>query len=197
MIINLLPPDRKQDYAYAIRNTSLRRWVSALLFGVVGLGLIATYGLVTIQKSVNDYDHKVATTQKALTQQKLTQTENQVKDITNNLKLVTNVLSKEVLFSKLLQRIATVTPKGAILTNLQITQGTNALDLSAQASNYSTASQLQVNLADPDNQIFSKADLVSISCNAKSSDSRYPCSVQVRALFAANNPFLFINSKGP
>ncbi|HYH36468.1 MAG TPA: hypothetical protein VD706_03145 [Candidatus Saccharimonadales bacterium] len=48
-------------------------------------------------------------------------------------------------------------------------------------------------MADPKNKIFSKADIVSITCSDDNSD--YPCTINIRALFAPNNPFLFINNK--
>lgn len=195
-MINLLPPEIKQDYNYALRNTALRRWIIACGFGLIGLGIIATYGLATIQHSTNTYSHKVAAAQTALDQQQLTQTEAQVKDITGNLKLVVKVLSKEVLFSKLLKQIATVIPSNAVLTNLQISQTSGAIDITAAATDYATASQVQVNLQDPNNKIFSKADIVGIQCATSAINPKYPCTVQIRALFASNNPFLFINNKG-
>jgi len=195
-MINLLPPEIKQDYSYALRNTSLRRWIISCLIGLAGLGVIATYGLATLQHSTTTYQKRVDSAQAGLEGQKLTQTEGQVKDITNNLKLVVQVLSKEVLFSKLLKQLATVTPSNAVLTNLQISQTTGALDISAATSDYATASQFQVNMQDPKNQLFSKADLVGIQCSTNPSNSKYPCTVQVRALFASNNPYLFINNNG-
>jgi len=194
-MINLLPPEVKQDYAYALRNTVLRRWIVACIFGLVGLGFIATYGLATLQHSTTTYHDKVVATQTALTSQKINQTEAQVKDITGNLKLVVKVLSKEVLFSKLLKQIATVTPSKAILNNLQINQTTGAIDITAAATDYATATQVQVNLQDPKNQIFSKADIVSISCLTNAPDPNYPCVAHIRALFGSTNPYLFINNK--
>lgn len=193
-MINLLPPAVKQDYAYALRNTSLRRWVVGFVLGLVGLGIIATYGLVAMQRSIHDYSNQVVTAQDTLTQEKLTQTEAQVQDITDNLRLVAKVLSQEVLFSKLLKQIATVIPSNSVLTSLNISQASTGVDITAAATDYSTATQVEVNLADPANKIFTKADIVSIACSTGSSDPRYPCSVQIRALFATNNPFLFINN---
>ena len=84
-------------------------------------------------------------------------------------------------------------PPGSSLTGLNIAQVTGGIDITAGASDYNTASQVQVNLADPNNKIFSKADIVGINCASGSSGS-YPCTVTIRALFAANNPYLFINS---
>jgi Tfp pilus assembly protein PilN len=195
-MINLLPTEVKQEYAYALRNTALRRWVVACALAIVGLGLIATYGLLTMQHSTTTYTKQVATAQSSLDKQNLAATETQVKDISSSFKLVVKVLSKEVLFSKLLKQIATVIPSNVILTNLNISQTAGAIDITAAAADYNTATQVQVNLADPNNKIFSKADIISIVCATNVSTPKYPCSVQIRALFASNNPYLFINNKG-
>jgi len=192
-MINLLPPEVKQEYIYALRNTVLRRWIIACVLGLIGLGFVATYGLATIQRSTDSYSTIVTSKQNSLNQQKLGPTEAQVKDITGNLKLVLKVLSKEVLFSQVLKQMAAVIPPNAILTNLQISQTTGALDITAKATDYATASQVQANLQDPANKLFSKADLIGIHCGGTTNDP-YPCTVQIRALFASNNPFLFINT---
>jgi hypothetical protein len=87
-------------------------------------------------------------------------------------------------------------PAKTVLTNLQINKVQGGIDLSAQAVDYKTATQIQLNLQDPTNQIFAKADIISIACSANGTgtlNSKYPCLVQIRALFASNNPFLFIN----
>ena len=171
----------------------LARWVAAFLIALIGSGLIATYGLATMQRSTKTYSQQVDQTQAELQKENLNGTEAQVKDITSNLKLVVQVLSKEVLFSKLLKQIATVIPKKAVLKNLNISQTTGAIDITADAIDYQTATQVQVNLQDPNNKIFSKADIVSITCSATAEDTAYPCTVQIRALFATNNPYLFVN----
>jgi len=118
----------------------------------------------------------------------------QVTDISNNLKLAVQVLSQEILFSKLLKQLASVTPRNATLTNLSISDTQKGVDITAQTANYDAATQLQINLADPKNQIFAKADIITINCGS-TVGIRYPCTVNIRALFAANNPFLFINDK--
>lgn len=195
-MINLLPPEVKEDYAYALRNSALRRWVVACVAALIGLGLIATYGLATLQHSIGNLQQQVAVSQASLQTQHLTQTEDQVQSISDSFKLMVQVLSKEVLFSKLLKQIATVIPSNSVLTGLNISQTSPAIDLSAAASDYYTATQVQVNLQDPDNGVFAKADIVSISCQANADNAQYPCTVKLRALFSANNPYLFINNKG-
>lgn len=204
-MINLLPPDIKESYRYARRNVSLRKWVIALLIAFIGLGALGTFGLLTIQQSSLQFEKEVATSEEILKKEQYRATQKRVQDIGNSFKLVVRVLSQEVLFSQLLKQIGASIPTNANLTGLTISQTQGGLDITAVATDYKTASQVQVNLSDPDNKIFSKADIVSINCETTASsstsesaslDAQYPCKVTVRALFAANNPFLFINSKG-
>lgn len=195
-MINLLPPNIKEGYEYAQRNLKLVRWIMAFAIGLVGLGLIGGFGWLYMRSSINDYTSQVAIAQSQLTAQKVTQTDQQVKDITSSFKLVVQVLSKEVLFSQLLKQIATIMPPGANLTDLTISGTQGAIDITADATDYSTATQVQVNLADPANKIFASADLESVSCgSSQSANIHYPCTVTVKALFAKNNPFLFINQR--
>jgi Tfp pilus assembly protein PilN len=197
-MINLLPPASKQSYRYAKRNVGLLRWVLVGLVSLLILGGIGTYGWLSLHQSITNYQGQIATTQATLTKSKLTQTDAQVQDITNSFRLVVKVLSQEVLFSKLLKQMATVLPSGVNLTNLTIVtvQSGSGLDITADATNYTAASQLQVNLADPKNQIFASADIVSITCSSKGAvDPTHPCTVVLRTQFAQNNPFLFINQK--
>lgn len=192
-MINLLPPSLKSDYNYGRRNMALRRYAIALAFGLLGVVLITSAGLFTMQRSIASYNKQLATTQKHLNDEKIDQTRKQAEDITGSLKLAVNVLSQEILFSKLLTQIGQVTPSNTILTDLSITQIGGGIDIKAKSMDITSATQLQVNLSDPKNQIFSKADIQNISCNASSSDPHYPCTVTLRALFNTNNPFLFIN----
>lgn len=193
-MINLLPPDIKAGYHYARRNVGLRSWVIALFAALVGLGILATYGSLTLHQSTNDYTQQVAAANNQLQEEHLTQTEQQVKDMTGSLRLAVQVLSQEVLFSKLITQIGAAMPSGAILTGLDINQASGGLDLTASSTNYTTATQVQVNLGNATSGIFAKVDIISISCSANSSaDPKHPCSVQLRALFNTNNQFLFIN----
>lgn len=194
-MINLLPSRVKDDYRYARSNITLRRWVVMFLLAFVGLGVIATFGLVSLQRSTTDYERQIASTEKQLEQENFDGTQKQIQDMSNSFKLVVKVLGQEVLFSELLKQIAASIPANANLTGLNISQSQAAIDITANATDYDTATQVQVNLSDPRNKIFSKADIVNVNCGANAANPRYPCTVNVRALFADNNPFLFINSK--
>jgi Tfp pilus assembly protein PilN len=194
-VINLLPPDVKSNYIYARKNVGLRRWVLLFAIALIGLGAITTYSLVSLRQSTISYDHKIEKAEADLNKEDYVGTQKEVQDISNSFKLVVKVLGQEVLFSKLLQQIGQTMPAKTALTGLNIAQTSGGIDITAVASDYKAATQVQVNLADPTNKIFSKADITSIKCKG-SADPMYPCTVQIRALFAQNNPFLFINSKG-
>lgn len=196
-MINLLPPEVKSSYSYAHRNVKLRHWVVVFMIALVGLGGIATYGLLKLHQSTVHYQHEIATTEAALKKEKFTETQKKVQDISSSFKLVVQVLGKEVLFSQLLKQIAAIIPAKANLTGLNISQTQGAIDISAITPDYNTATQVQINLADPGNKIFSKADIVSITCTSgENQNPGYPCSVTIKALFATDNPYLFVNSKG-
>lgn len=196
-MINLLPPAIKQDITYARRNRTLLHWAVALLFLIGGIAAIAVFGQLYINRSANSSASKLEQAREQLKQQKLEETQAQVEDISSSLKLVVDVLSREVLFSKLLRQIGGAMPEGATLSGISIEKIEGGLDLQAAAADYRSASQVQINLQDPANKIFEKADIVSITCQADSlADPRYPCLVTIRALFSDNSPFLYI-SKSP
>jgi Tfp pilus assembly protein PilN len=196
-MINLLPSDIKEQYIYARRNTVLRHWAFALLFGLVGVGIVATGGMLVMQKSIEQFSEQVVSTEDSLKVQKLEETRKHAKEITDSLNLTVKVLSKEVLFSKMLTQIGAVTPPNTSLSDLSISQVQGSIDISAVASDYASASQLQTNLQDPKNEIFSRADIQTITCTSTNSNPKYPCNVTIKALFNENNPFLFINKSKP
>lgn len=193
-MINLLPSEMKLNYRYARRNRRLVRWAVGLLVALAGLAGLTGSGLLIMGHAEHQRSQEVAAVQQRLASQNVSETEKQVATISNNLKLMVTVLSKEILFSKLLTQLGSVTPPGTALTSLSISQTAGAIDITAGTKSYGDATQLQANLSDPTNRIFSKADIDSISCSSNSTqNSAYPCSVTIKALFASDNPFLFIN----
>lgn len=196
-MINLLPSDVKESFAYARRNTALRKWCIALFVSILAIAGIVLAGQVYMQRSINTYAVQVQQGQEQLEDQKLTETQTKVRDLTNSLKLVVQVLSREILFSKLLRQIGAALPNGAVLTDLSINDIQGGLDLRASATDYQTATQVQLNLQDPNNKIFEKADILNVQCTEgatanNTASANYPCTLQIRALFASNNPFSFI-----
>jgi Tfp pilus assembly protein PilN len=193
-MINLLPPEAKENVAYARRNTQLIRWSVALILVIFATIIALTAGQLYISSATASYERQVEQTEEQLKLQKLDDTQKRVKDMSNNLKLVVQVLSKQVFFSSLLQQIGAAIPPGAVLTGLSINQIQGGIDLTAAATDYETATQVQVNLQDPNNRIFQQADIENIQCTTNTPSEttiQYPCTITLRALFAENNDFTF------
>lgn len=191
-MINLLPTGIREDLLYARRNTVLSRWVVACSFALLGIGLIVAGGYVYLDQSSKTYVKRVEIAQRNLQSQNVEETQKKVEEISNNTKLATQVLSREILFSKLLRQLGSSLPENTILKQLQIDKLQGGLTLQAGAKDISGGAQLQLNLQDPKNKIFDKADIENITCVPPDPKIAYPCTVQIRALFTKSNPYLYI-----
>jgi len=189
-MINLLPSEQKNEITYARKNTTLLHWAVWLLLSIaIAIGLILT-GNIYINQSTASYTKRVAESQAALETKELGDAQKRITDLSNNVALIEKVLNRNILFSKLLKQAGSVMPDGTILLNLELSQIKGGIDLSAGAKDYNAATQIQVNLEDPNNKLFDKVDIVSINCS-EGSDAQYPCTVSLRALFSDENPYLF------
>lgn len=216
-MINLLPKEHRESILYARRNAKLLRWCITMI--VVIMIMIALWGVgyFYIVSTTKQYEKTIAQKRSDLQAQNLEETEKRIQDFSNNLKLILQVLEKEVLFSKLLRQVGSVMPSGSILSNIELSEIKGGINLSVQAKNYDTATQVQVNLQDKKNKLFEKVDIDSVSCSNKdpnetptapnnqtnnnenqtsdnsAANDKYPCTVNLRALFNDENPFLYIN----
>lgn len=190
-MINLLPPDTKQEITFARRNSVLRNWLLAIVVGFAGILLVIGGGLFFIVHSTDKWEKQVTAADAQLKQQKLQETQTRVKEMSESIKLASDVLSSQVLFSKLLSQVTTVLPSRALLQSLTIQSVSGGIDLTVGAKDYQSATQAQINLADPNNKVFEKADIVNINCQTEDPDNEYPCTATIRALFAKDNTFQY------
>lgn len=181
-MINLLPPAYRQTLRSRHQQRLVRAWLVVLWLSTAALALILVGSWVYINKQSNDLKQSIASTNQELAAQNITKVQKDAKTLTNNIKTINQVLSREIRFSDLIQDIGKVMPSGTVLNSLTLGQATGALDLSASAKNYATAAQIAVNLSDPANMIFNKVDINSISCSSAS--TAYPCTGSFRALFS-------------
>lgn len=202
-MINLLPDSYKTDIRYARRNSILRKWLLAASAALFGLNLIIMGGLVYMEQNTRALEKDLEASQLVLKSQKVDDTEKQLDQISGNTKLAIQVLSREVLFSKLLKQIGASLPNNTALKSLQINNVQGGIQLSAEALDFNAATQLQVNLQDPKNGVFEKADINSITCNPETGEdgqstatettaSLYPCDVSLQALFGKNTTYNYI-----
>lgn len=202
-MINLLPPDVKIDIFYARRNALLRNWILSALVALSGIGIIIAGGLIYMQQAANQQSAQVQQLKENLQAQKVDETAQRVDQISANTKLTVQVLSREVLFSKLIRKIGSALPANTALNSLTIDNIQGGIQLNAVAADFNAGTQLQLNLQDPKNGVFEKADINSITCGATEGSNndpneirRLPCDVNVRALFSKNNSYVYISPNG-
>lgn len=191
-MINLLPPDTKQSIHYAKQNTVLLRWVIGIVVAIIGVFCIEFFGQMYITNATNRLQDDIAQTEEGLARQDLQETQQRVQEMSDSLNLVVQVLSRQVLFSDLIRQVGSAIPEGAVLTGLTINETEGGIDLVAATTDQSTATQVQVNLEDPANEIFSSSDIINIRCESSEDDPTYPCRITIRALFGENSQFLLI-----
>lgn len=197
-MINLLPQSSKQTIRYAHRNTRLIGIIIGLGIGILGIIFVIIGGLLYLQQEVTIYNDSIHATEVSLEQQNEKETIERVQEISNSIKLVVNVLSQEILFSKLLRQVGAQMPPNTVLQDLKLSSELNgALDLQVGALDYNSASQVQVNLINSRGNLFEKADLVNVTCKQprENSDSSYPCQANLRATFNKDNDFTFLNNR--
>lgn len=181
-MINLLPPIYRQSLRSHRRSSLTRRWLIITWLSTIGLVLVMAVGWFYINQQSNNLRQAIAHTQADLKAQNLDKVQKDAATLSNNIKTINQVLSREIRFSSLIQDIGKIMPPGTVLDSLTLTQATGALDLSAKARDYASAAQIAVNLSDPKNQIFSKIDIVNVKCSNEA--GAYPCAASFRTLFS-------------
>jgi len=181
-VINLLPGEYRHSLKTARLSSQLRRWLFVLWAAIAGLVIIMVVGWFYINQQSKNLTQDIANTNAELTDQNLGQVQKDTRTLTGNIKIINQVLGREIRFSDLIQDIGKVMPNGTILDSLTLSQVSGAIDLSASAKDYNSAAQIAINLSDPQNQIFNKVDIVTISCTGNGSS--YPCNGSFKALFS-------------
>ena|SRR5436190_910961 len=191
-MINLLPPEYSLRLHSTHQNAVLRRWLSVMLLASVGLIFILAVGWIYIDQQNRNLSHNIDSLKQQLAADDLAGTQSKAKAITANIKVINQVLSREIRFSDLIKQIGSVMPPGTVLSGLTLTSADGALDLSANARDYTSAAQIAANLSDPKNKLFTKVDIVNITCQSGSTNA-YPCSAQFKALFNTTIKSQFLN----
>lgn len=182
-MINLLPPESINNIRYGRHNTRLRKWLFGIWVAIAGLIVILAGGWIYIKQQSNNLQANIDNTNQQLTDQNLSQVQKDAKEISGDVKVINQLLNQEIHFSGLIQAIGNAMPPGAILDSLSLSKVSGTLDLTASAKSYTSAAQIAVNLSDPKNDLFSKADIVNISCTPAAGQA-YGCGVTLKVLFS-------------
>lgn len=194
-MINLLAPASNSELRYRHYNSLLKRWLIMSTIATGGLILIVVMGWLYITSQNQTLSSSINVTKQQLQAQDLNGVQKQAKDLTGNIKIINQVLSREIRFSDLIQQIGAVMPSGTVLSSLTLSKVDGAIDLSTNSKDYASAAQIAINLGDANNNIFQKVDIVNINCSSASTNA-YPCNATFKALFGpvAKNRFLNVPS---
>lgn len=190
-MINLLPPDYAMKIRYGRRNAGLLRWLAGAMLAIAGLGLIILSGWLLFNHQSGTLNGQIASAHAQLEAQNLVQVQKDADQISGDIKIINQVLSREINFSDLMQQIGKVMPPGSILGGLTLSKVNGSIDLTASAKDYTTAAQVAVNLSDPKNGLFAGVDIVNINCTSQSTN--YRCSASLKALFSKDTQNKFLN----
>lgn len=192
-MINLLPPERAASIRYARQNTVLRVWLIGMAAAILVLILILLSGWFYIHSQSTGLNHDIDLTNQQLKTQNLAKVQSDAKEITGDIKVINQVLGSEIRFSDLIQNIGQDMPPGTVLSSLKIGKVVGALDLTANAKDYQSAAQVATNLSDPSNGLFTKVDIISVTCDSSATQTNYPCTAILKALFSGDVKTKFLS----
>lgn len=196
-MINLLPPKQADAIKYGRQNTLLRQWLIGIAAATAVLIIILAGGWFYLNKQSSDLNRNISITEQQLKDQNLAQVQKDAKELTGDINVINKVLSQEIHFSDLIQAIGQDMPSGTVLGSLSLSKVSGSLDLTASATDYASAAQIAANLSDPKNGIFSKVDVIDVSCSSVPGPV-YRCNTTLKALFAptAKTKFLSVPKEG-
>jgi len=193
-MINLLPPESKLEIEFGRRNTYLTRWIGAMLMVIVGICVMTIIGQIYINQNVKNLSSITTQAQTRIQDQNLEATKTELTTLSSNLKTVVQILNKQLLFSKIFIKIGGVIPNGSALNGITLSSSDSAIDLTVGGVDKNAATQAFVNMSDPKNGFFEKADLISVTCSQATADTKYPCSANIRVTLKNNSSFYFLNT---
>jgi Tfp pilus assembly protein PilN len=192
-MINLLPPQYAASIRYGRQNTKLIVWLAGLVGAIAVLVIILAVGWIYMDHEANNLQKGIDATNQQLQSQNLSKVQADAKEITGDINVIDKVLSQEIQFSGLIQSIGSYMPPGAVLGTLSLSDKvTGSIDLSANTKDYASAAQVAVNLSDPKDELFSKVDIINISCDS-AAQKAYKCSATFRALFSKTAQTKFLS----
>ena len=104
-MINLLPDNIKKEIIYGKYNRILVGWIFAIVVVIIAVGCMTVFGKVYINKNTNNIQSITELTEQRIKDQDLAATQKDVEALSSNFKTVTQLLSKQLLFSKLFVKI--------------------------------------------------------------------------------------------
>lgn len=158
-MINLIPPELKQDIKYGKLNVTLvQYWVLLVMVLVMLVGLLI-FGAQVVSTDQQALKESIA--EKQLLLSEISGDVEAAKTLESTVETIGKLLEREVSFSQLIREIGAVIPVGANLSNLTLTGNESApLVIEAEVNSQELAAVVRENLEKSD--LFGFADIQSI-----------------------------------
>lgn len=159
-MINVLPPEIKQQIIFAKRNAILLNYLVAL--GIVGAIITASfvYGEAAVAGRMGRVKADLAITQSRLGEHSGVETK--AKTLSERLTAIKKIQSEQTNFSSLLYDLGNLTPKGVFMSGIDLTgESTKPISINATANSYELAVAFKERLV---NSVrFQDVDIISIT----------------------------------
>ena len=182
-MINLLPPEVKQDRGYGRHNITLLSYsISIVSVAILSIGVIL-FNMQYVRADENRLQAEMQSRNDETT--KLEASQKDVDKIATQLKTIDKLYAGEVKFSELIPKIGTLLPSGAVLNALTLTNGkASPLQLDVDLETQDLVAVFQQNLTNSD--LFQAADIsaiISKGASANKTGKSYPFGATLTASF--------------
>jgi hypothetical protein len=192
-MINLLPPKHSESIRFARQNTVLIKWLIGMAIATLILPIIMISGWFYINQQTKNVQKTINLNNQQLKAQNLVDVQKDAKEITGDITVINKILSQEIKFSELIKAIGDIMPTGTELGTLSLSNKVSGgIDIVAKAQYGSSVPLIVANLTDPQNKLFEKADVVSVTCET-SLTKPLPCTVNLRAVFSKDAQTRFLS----
>ncbi len=178
-MINLLPYEEKRQIRASRLNSILMRYFVILWIG--GFFVAAVFGTSYVTLTMTKTSAESLLSQNQSKASAYTSVQQQAAQINANIAAARNVLSQQILYSKVLTGIAQATPQGVIIDKLSLSPSTFGTAMSLQAYARNSDAALALKNAYQSSPIFSNVSIQSLSGGTSGSGSspvpNYPVSI--------------------
>lgn len=152
-MINLIPDEHREQIHYGRKNAQVLVWLSTVAFGIVVLVVVALVGRITIQTAKNQTLDQKTAVETQISDAKLDSVEKEYTTFVNGVASVKKVYQQQILYSRLIRKMATLLPPGARLTTISLSDKDRAINLNFNNDIDNLGPTIQVNLQNQGAQI--------------------------------------------
>lgn len=179
-MINLLPPEHKQEIRAGRTNVLLMRYIGILIAAAIVLTGLVVGVYVTLNGTKAVAEAKVGQNQARVAEYQ--ETKLQSDSFRSDLTTAKSILDSSVSFSKLIYKIAEIVPPNVILSDLALDPETfgSSVTMTASARSFDDAAKLRDAFI-KNSQVFSNVQLQTIETSGDSTESagNYPVKVNL------------------